>query len=155
MLRLVFVMAVLGSLAVEVGSASSPAAGTPTARQVVVKLRAAGLPIGKFRVYSTSTDANHLLGRPGQYTGKVNFRDRRINVGGGGFAVSAGGSVEMFASRSDAKRRFDYVSAIFRSASPAIPGERVYLVGNAVLRLSHVLTPPQAKKYEAALRRLV
>jgi hypothetical protein len=76
-------------------------------------------------------------------------------VGGGGFAVSAGGSVEMFASRSDAKRRFDYVSAIFRSASPSIPGERVYLVGNAVLRLSHVLTPTQAKKYEAALRRLV
>lgn len=155
MLRLILVMAVLASLAVGVGSASGPAAGAPTARQVVLELRAAGLPIGKFKVYSTSTDANHLLGRPGQYTGKVNFRDRRINGGGYGFAVSSGGSVELFTSRSDAKGRFDYVSAIFRSASPAIPGERVYLVGNAVLRLSHVLTPTQAKKYEAALRRLV
>ncbi len=120
-----------------------------------MKLRAAGLPVGKIKVYTASNDGTRLLGRPGQYTGKVNFRDTRIKDGGAGFAVSSGGSIEIFATRADAKRRADFVSAIFESASPSIPSEYDYLVGNAFLRLSHVLTPTQARKYEAVLRRLV
>ena len=118
-------------------------------------LRAAGFPIGKIKIYSASNDANLLLGRPGQYTGKVNFRDRRIKDGGGGFAVSSGGSIEVFASKADARRRSNYVTAIFQSASPSVPSEYDYLEGNTFLRLSHVLTPAQARKYEAALRRFV
>ena len=155
MRRAVFVIAIFGSLTCGVGGASSSTTAAPTARQVVVQLRAAGFPVGKIKVYSRSSDGNHLLGRPGQYTGKVNFRDQRIKDGGGGFAVTSGGSVEVFATTTDAKRRFDYVSAIFKSASPSIVAEYDYLEGNAFLRLSQALTPTQAKKYEAEFRRLV
>jgi len=155
MRRTIFVLAALAFLTCGVGGASSSATGAPTAQQVVVKLQAAGLPVGRIKVYNASNDGTRLLGRPGQYTGKVNFRDTRIRDGGGGFAVSSGGSIEIFATRADAKRRSDFVSAIFASASPSIPSETDYLVGNAFLRLSHVLTPAQARKYEAVLRRLL
>jgi len=150
-----FVLAALAFSTCGVGGASSSATGAPIAQQVIVKLRAAGLPVGRIKVYTASNDGTRLLGRPGQYTGKVNFRDTRIKDGGAGFAVSSGGSIEIFATRADAKRRADFVSAIFESASPSIPSEYDYLVGNAFLRLSHVLTPTQARKYEAVLRRLV
>ena len=155
MRRTIFIIAVLGSLLCGVGGAPGSNTGAPTAEQVIVMLRAAGFPIGKIKIYSASNDANLLLGRPGQYTGKVNFRDRRIKDGGGGFAVSSGGSIEVFASKADARRRSNYVTAIFESASPSVPSEYDYLEGNTFLRLSHVLTPVQARKYEAALRRFV
>ncbi len=155
MRRTIVVLAALALLMCGAGGASSSATGAPGARQVVLKLRAAGLPVGKIRVYDASNDGTRLLGRPGQYTGKVNFRDTRIEDGGAGFAVSSGGSIEIFATRADAKRRSDFVSAIFESASPSIPSEYDYLVGNAFLRLSHVLTPAQARKYEAVVRRLL
>jgi hypothetical protein len=146
---------VLASVTCAVGSASGAPTAPLTAEQVVVELKAAGLPIGKIKVYNRLSDGNHLLGRPGQYTGKVSFRDRRLEDGGGGFAVTSGGSIEVFATRADARRRFDYVTAIFRSGSPAVPAEYDYLEGRAFMRLSQALSPTQAKKYEAAFRRLV
>ena len=130
------------------------AASGRSAQQLVLELRASGLPIGKIKVYTASTDGNHLLGRPGQYTGKVSFRDRRIRDGGAGYAVSSGGSLEVFATSGDARRRAAFVSSIFESASPAVPSEHDYVRGNVFLRLSHVLTPAQTRAYEAALRRL-
>lgn len=151
----ILVLAALTLLTCGAGGASGSATGAPTAQLVIAKLRAAGLPVGKAKVYNAFNDGTRLLGRPGQYTGKVNFRDMRIKDAGGGFAVSSGGSIEIFATRADAKRRAGFVSAIFASASPSIPSEYDYLVGNAFLRLSHVLTPTQAQRYEAVLRRLL
>ncbi len=145
---------VLVAVSTAAGSASSTTASPRSAQQLVAGLRAAGLPIGKIKVYTRSSDGNHLLGLPGQYTAKVSFRDRRIRDGGGGFAVSSGGSLEVFATRAAARRRAAYVSAIFGSSSPAVPSEHDYVVRNLFLRLSHVLTPAQASKYVAALRRL-
>ncbi len=119
--------------------------------QVISALRRAGLPIGLVRYYSASNDVNKLLGRPGQYTGKANFRDRRIR--GSGFDVDDGGSVETFANKGDAANRFRYVDAITR-ASPLF-AEYHYLEGTVFLRVSHELTPVQAKAYERAFRRAV
>jgi len=132
--------------------ASGTATAAPKATQVVLKLKSSGLPIGKYKTYSASTDPNHLLGRQGQYTGKVNFRDARLKDGLSTFDVSAGGSIEVFKSRSDALRRFKYVKAVTQSSSFLV--EYDYLEGLVFLRLSSTLTPAQAKKYEAALRRL-
>jgi hypothetical protein len=117
--------------------------------QVIAALKSAGLPIGGVRSYTASTDPNKLLGRPGQYTGKANFRDRRL-APTKDFDTTSGGSVETFENRDDAKRRYDYVSAITKG-SPLF-AEYDYLEGNTFLRLSHELTPAQAKVYEEAFR---
>jgi hypothetical protein len=151
-LRLLVVIAFLGLLAHGAAPASG-SAGVPTAQEIVTKLRASGLPVGKLKVYDATSDANHLLGRPHQYTGKASFHDRRIEDGGAGFAVSSGGSVEVFATRADAKQRLDFIAAVTRS--PAVFAEYDYLEGTVVLRLSHRLTRGQATRYAAAVRRLV
>jgi hypothetical protein len=117
---------------------------------VITALRHAGLPVGRVRYYTPVSDPNKLLGRPGQYTGKANFRDRRIRSTG--FEVDDGGSVETFTNKGDAKRRFDYISAIAKSP---LFSEYDYLEGTVFLRVSHKLTPAQANAYERAFRRAV
>jgi hypothetical protein len=150
------VSAVVAALVAAVAVAGAPGATAqpPTARQLVLGLRSAGLPIGAIRVYTAATDGNHLLGRPGSYTGKASFRDTRIHDGGGGFAVSSGGSLEVFASSAAARRRAAYVASIFASSSPAVPSEHDVVRGRVFLRLSDVLTPAQVRAYVAALARL-
>jgi hypothetical protein len=146
--------AVVVIAAVLITGASAAGSAPPTARQLVLGLRSAGLPIGKIKVYTAATDGSHLLGRPGGYVGKVSFRDERIHDGGGGYSVASGGSVEVFASTAAARRRAAFVASIFASSSPAVPSEHDYLRGSVFLRLSHVLTPAQVRAYVAALRRL-
>jgi hypothetical protein len=98
-----------------------------------------------------SSDPNKLLGRPGQYTGKANFHDRRLH--GAAFDVDNGGSVETFRSKGDASNRYKYVHAI--ATSSGLFAEYDYLEGTVLLRVSHELTPRQAKAYERAFRRAV
>jgi hypothetical protein len=144
-------MAFAAAMAIAAGLAgASQARTTKTWRplQVITALRRAGLPIGTVRYHSPASDPNKLLGRPGQYTGKANFHDRRLR--GRDYTVDNGGSVETFASNSDASRRYKYVRAI--STSSPLFAEWNYVEGTVVLRLSHELTPRQAKQYERALR---
>jgi hypothetical protein len=145
------VTAACGAAVVFTGAASSRSEKTWRPIEVISALRHAGIPIGRVRYYTPSSDPNKLLGRPGQYTGKANFRDRRIRSAG--FDVDDGGSVETFASKDEAKRRFDYVSAIAKSAS--LFAEYDYVEGTVFLRVSHELTPAQAKAYERAFRHAV
>jgi hypothetical protein len=127
------------------GAASQDKAWNPA--QVITALRHARLPIGRVQYYTASSDPNKLLGRPSQYTGKANFKDRRLKAAG--FDVDNGGSVETFANKEDARRRFDYVRAIAKSPLFA---EYDYLEGVVLLRVSSDLTPAQARAYERALR---
>jgi hypothetical protein len=109
--------------------------------QVITALRQAGLPIGAVRYFTP----------PGQFNVKANFRDRRLR--GAGFDVDNGGSVETFQNKGEASRRYRHVHAIATSSS--LFAEYDYVEGNVVLRISHELTPRQAKAYERALRRAV
>jgi hypothetical protein len=122
------------------------------------------------RSFSAEDDPNKLLGRPGQYTSKANFHDNRLEApvsrgkcdpvpaGAPSSAepvchdtpkdpgVDDGGSVEFFASAGDAKRRHEYVSKLTEATPPF--AEYSYLGGAVLLRLSHELTPSQAKAYQ-------
>ena len=112
---------------------------------------AGGLPVENIKVVTASDDANKLMGRPGQYTSKVFFFDARHPK------TEAGGdegenSVEMFDNETDAAKRRDYVDGITRSVP--MFAEYSYLKGRVYLRLSKVLTPEEAKQYEAALQKM-
>src|SRR5690348_12824984 len=82
-----------------------------SALEIIQALKAKGLPIGETFNYTADNDLNHLLGRPGQYTGKAEFKDTRISSTdtGANISVSDGGSVEVFATTADAQRRFAYL----------------------------------------------
>lgn len=123
----------------------------PNARTIAAKLKAERLPIRKVAAYTEENDPNKLLGRPGQYIGKANFRDRRAESDGAkGLDVSEGGSIEVFASEDDAEKRTAYVESIGKSGVGPF-AEYDYRRGQVLLRVAGNLTPKQARQYERAL----
>jgi hypothetical protein len=93
-------------------------------------------------VYTADTDPNHLLGRPGQYTGKGNWRDT------GDDSTADTYTVETFANTTDRDERLHYVQSI-AEMSPILC-EYDATSGVALLRISCNVTPGQDKGYERA-----
>jgi hypothetical protein len=129
-----------------------PAAHHPaSAAALAGRLKAAGLPVQQLIVYTATTDPNHLLGRQGGYSSKVEWSDPRAikaAAGAGSGGVDNGGSIEFYPTVAGAQARYTYIRAISR-ALPFADGYD-YLSGTAVLRLSRYLTPAQASAYRAA-----
>jgi hypothetical protein len=127
-----------------------------TVDQLLQGLKTHGLPIGASFTYNAGNDLNHDLGRPGQYIGKVNFKDTRLSSTeqGPAILVHNGGSIEVFANTTDARHRFTYLQALSKSAEEREFMEYEYLDGVVVLRLSGLLTPDQAAQYQRALKAL-
>lgn len=126
-----------------------------SADQILAGLKGKAIPIGDIFTYTAANDPNNLLGRPGQYVSKDNFKDTRISSTDSGvdISVSDGGAVETFANSTDAQKRFAYLQSISTSGN-AMFAEYEYLDGAAVLRISSQLTPDQAKQYQSAFESL-
>lgn len=138
-------------------TAPAAAAKHLTADQVAKALQARGLPVKRIVVFDESTDPNGKLGRPGQYTSKVNFTDPRAKGGPqaeGGKDVSAGGSVEVFSDPAGAVSRGTYIQTVLRGAQ-ILGSEYDYISGGVLLRLSGDIPPSGAKKYETAFESIV
>lgn len=119
-----------------------------TAEDIVNKLKEKIPNIGKVVVYTAETDINELLGRPNQYTSKVQFADNRLSQEFVEENDAVGGTVEVFENEKDMNNRKEYIESISSQAS--IFAEYTYSAGNALLRLDNELTPEQAKEYEEA-----
>lgn len=128
---------------------------TPDATEVVQRLEDQGLPIGGVETYNAENDPNELLGRPGQYTSKANFKDARLEPEpfSEGFDIRNGGSVEVFETEEEAKRREEYLRTISETVS--MFAEYSYRDDRVLLRLSRRLTPEQAEEYETALQEVL
>lgn len=74
-----------------------------SAENVLLALQASGLPIGAYVAYTAETDANKLLGRLGQYLGKANFVITSIAPESTDYAITDGGSIEVFKNVAQAK----------------------------------------------------
>lgn len=139
------------------GCASGPPA--PTAGQVVTQLAAKTTTARAAEVYTPATDPNHLMGRPGGYSSKANFRDSRVPelkplegvTVSWGPGVESGGSVEVYDDADQAEQRYKYVQGIAKAA-PGMDVGYTYLRGQIILRVAGALTPDQAAGYEAALK---
>jgi len=133
---------------------AAPTAATPTADKVVGTLTGKIPTVTLVKAYTAEDDPNHLLGRPNGYTSKAAFADSRVPAGQlEGVApdgTDRGGSVEVFADAAGAKARADYIQTITKSLPAA--AEYDYPVGPVLVRVSHLLTPDQAKEYEAAAK---
>lgn len=124
--------------------------GSPEA--ILLALQAMGLPVGEYVVYTPETDPNQLLGRPGQYTGKANFRDATLQPELTTIDLGDGGTVEVFTSVEDAQARREYVEQ--QLTILPLPPQYIYLEGTVLMRLSHRVLPDQALLYEAALQEI-
>lgn len=122
----------------------------PTATDYVNRFVSAGLPVDNVITYTAESDPNKRLGRPGEYTSKVNFADTRVDQ------LLAdnpeGGTVEVFSSKSDMEKRKEYIESVY-AANPLLGNEYFYVSndGLVLLRLSFSLTPDQAEEYNTIL----
>lgn len=114
-----------------------------TSEEVAAALRGSGLPIADLTTYTAESDPNALLGRPGQYVAKVNWRDTRIP------AEADTARLEVFADAKAQAAWYAHNDALLRSGVPQLAG---YIYRNdrmlAVLRLPRELTPDQAAEYK-------
>ncbi|MGN1358656.1 MAG: hypothetical protein ACI4WU_04745 [Bacilli bacterium] len=101
------------------------------------KLKDGGLNISNIIVYDEKTDENKLLGKPNQYTSKVNFDE---------------GSIEVFENNEDAKNRKEYIENITSKAS--VLTEYDYLKDNVLLRINKEIDSDKAKEYEDMLNKI-
>lgn len=117
-----------------------------TAQEIANKLKSAGFPIKNIINYTSKTDPNGLLGKTNQYTSKVNFADTRLSQ----YSSSdpAGGSIEVFKTKSDATKRKKYIESIMSGVS--FLKEYIYQYDNVLLRLDYDLTSSQVKVYKTA-----
>ncbi|MFK0222185.1 hypothetical protein ACIQWN_28845 [Streptomyces vinaceus] len=105
---------------------------------------------------TADNDPNHLLGRPGQYTSKITFKDSRIKTadteGLQPGDVSLGGAIEAFTAPAEAEARANYI----RTVTQGMPmlTEYDYVHGTNLIRVSRLLTPEQAGDYEKAAAKL-
>ena len=116
------------------------------ANQIVQRFQEAGLPIDNIIVYDEETDVNGLLGRPGQYTSKVNFADTRCEQWSDSDPV--GGTIEVFENSSDSSDRNEYLGSYDDLH------QYMYLYKNILFRLDYDLTPSQAEQYEEVFKNL-
>lgn len=113
-------------------------------------LKVAGLPIEGINALTEATDSNNMMGRPGGYTSKAFFFDKRHE--GEGNEPAEQNTIEVFASEQDATTRREYIEGVTKG----MPFLTQYMIqsGTTLLRLDKVITPTEAKEYEAALAKL-
>lgn len=119
-----------------------PASGSAriSGDQLAAALKSSGLPIRDAVVYTAETDPNKLLGRPSQYTVKINWTDAR--------AAQAGqATVEAFSDSDSMQVRYTYLDTVTKSSPLLVQ----YMSRNdairAILRVPSQLTPDQAAAY--------
>lgn len=109
-----------------------------TAEEYGTKLKEAGLAIENVEVTTAENDKNELLGRPNQYTSKINFDN---------------GSIEVFENKKDAEARKEYIDSIGKKMPLVAEYSYINEVGT-LLRIDKKVTPDDAKKYEEAFMKI-
>lgn len=116
-----------------------------TMQNVIDAITAANLPINKPFHYDEANDPNELLGRPNQYTAKMNFKDpdtKDVEL-----------SIEIFPSNERAEARCAYIESIGKASS--ILSKYCFVNRNAVLHIHSKMQPYRAAEYERAFRGVI
>ena len=144
-ISLCVLMAMLVSLLCACGS-SEPKVEV-TAESSLISLQEKISNVTSIVAYDEETDPNENLGRPGQYIGKADFFDDRMED-----TEDNAGTIEFFSSKSDCNDRYEYLCKL---SDPELGvfgvNQYIYKYDLAVFRVSFDLTPTQAEEYKAAM----
>lgn len=124
-----------------------------TAEDIITLMKEKNNNIGKIVVYNEETDWNNLLGRPNQYTSKIQFADNRLDQSYVKEDDAKGGTIEVFNTKEDLENRKSYIETLSSSASIFV--QYIYSKGYALLRLDQEITPDQAREYESIFYEVV
>lgn len=115
-------------------------AAITTMQAFVEAASASKLVLTDYKIHSEESDPNKLLGRPGQYLAKMNWK-----IDGGD------ATIEVFADAEGAKTRAAYIENIGKGAPMFLEYVFTHPTRFAVLRLPKALAPTKAKEWEAML----
>lgn len=139
-------------------AAAVQAARTLDARAIAGKLTASIPTVSVTVEYTAASDPNKRLGRPHEYTSKLQFADSRVDQAqakddssGDKTDIAYGGTVEVFTSAADAKAWVSYVDGIDKALGGMMAPDYVLRQGRYVFRVSHLLTPAQVGPYKTVL----
>lgn len=121
-----------------------------TAMDVLTYLQGECSSIGEYIEYTEETDTNELLGRPNQYTSKINGEDTRVEQSED--SDPKGFSIEVFENNEDAVSRQEYINSIGEEVPLLV--EYNYVNDYILLRVDKSLTPSEAQEYEDALNKI-
>lgn len=121
-----------------------------TASDVLTYLQEKCSNIGDYVEYTEETDTNQLLGRPNQYTSKINVADTRVEQTDSDDPI--GFSIEVFSNSEDALARQEYIGSIIEKMP--MMAEYDYINDYILIRVNKSLTPSQAEEYENALKEI-
>lgn len=114
-----------------------------TAKEVKKALEGSDFDVSDVVVYDEDTDPNELLGRPGQYVVKVNFK-----TNGGD------GSIEGYEDIDGAKGRKKYIDNLAKTQPIAVQYIYINERRTAVLRIPKEVKPKEAKRWEKWFQKL-
>jgi hypothetical protein len=113
---------------------------TATELVLVSSLKSSGLPVQNVQTLTAANDPERLLGKPGQYSSKIAWRDQR--------AASEDATIELFADEASMRTRLQALQAIPKTAPQYTP----YLIGDpakkALVRLPKGMSPDGAQGYQ-------
>jgi hypothetical protein len=119
-----------------------------TAEEVIDRFVVFELPVGETIIYDEETCPNDLLGRPGQYVGKADWEDTRVEQYGD---FLTGGTIEIFEDDATLVKRKEYLEPFLEEA---VFLQYMFIHKNVIVRVDKELTPSQADEYKDALESL-
>jgi hypothetical protein len=119
-----------------------------TAEEVIDRFVVLELPVGETIIYDEETCPNNLLGRPGQYVGKADWEDTRVDQYGDSLT---GGTIEVFEDEATLIKRKEYLEPFLEEAMFL---QYMFVHKNVIVRVDKELTPSQAEEYKDALESL-
>lgn len=160
-MNIVIAMILASSLIATSGAEAAPKKATSVravvrifdAEQVSARLLEAGLPLGDVSVHTAATDPNRLLGRPGYYTSKADFRDMRHKNDDLGGWDGDNHTIEVFPNTASALTRKLYVDRVTKGV-PFLTQYQI-LHGRVLIRFDRVMLPDEVQEYRVALDKIL
>lgn len=139
-----------------------PQAQVPeTAEDMLKALQEKNENITEILVWTKENDPNGQLGRPGNYIGKADFSDSRVEeiwtteedklVYG-----LSGGTIEVFKSKGDCEKRCSYLKGFMGSDMGAFGlNQYVYKYDKVLFRVSYDVVPSAAEEYKTQMNEIL
>lgn len=105
-----------------------------TAEDIIGRFMVFDLPVGKIIIYDEETCPNNLLGRPGQYVGKADWEDTRVEQYSD---TLTGGTIEIFKDADSLKKRKEYLEPFLEEAMFL---QYMFIHKNVIIRVDKELT---------------
>lgn len=117
---------------------------TPSINDIYQSYVSKNLPVDNLIIYNENSDPNNLMNKSGQYISKGSFAITTITQLSKNDPV--GGTIEIFKTKEDAKKRKEYIDSIGNSM-PILSETSMIIYDVVLIRINRQITNTEAQKY--------